>query len=88
VERKVGGRSEAGRAARRIDLAFRTSRRPVSTSPYDCVGGEGLSKVTPATIQPVRPLKRTRSSTILLIHVVICVGFLLLLAWAPQIWWH
>jgi hypothetical protein len=52
------------------------------------MGGEGLSKVTPATIQPVRPLKRTRSSTVLLTLVVLCVVFLLLLAWAPQVWWH
>jgi hypothetical protein len=29
-----------------------------------------------------------RQAAILLILVVVCVGFLLLLAWAPQVWWR
>jgi hypothetical protein len=33
-------------------------------------------------------MRAERQAAILLILVALCVAFLLLLAWAPQVWWH
>jgi hypothetical protein len=33
-------------------------------------------------------MRAQHQAAILLILVVLCVAFLLLLAWAPQVWWR
>jgi hypothetical protein len=41
----------------------------------------------PALLDEVKEMKRL-IKTIRLFIVVLCVAFLLLLAWAPQFWWR
>jgi hypothetical protein len=40
-----------------------------------------------ALLDEVKEMKRL-IKTIRLVIVVLCVAFLLLLAWAPQVWWR
>jgi hypothetical protein len=44
-------------------------------------------RLIPALLAEVKEMKRL-VRTIRLVIVVLCVAFLLLLAWAPQVWWH